>query len=160
MGPLPWGLRHAARPTIIPDYNLGVRIVSILLLLAGFTACNRGNQNKDAIRQGVLDHLSGRSLNLASMDVTISSVQFNGDKAEATVLFTPKGGNPSQGMTLHYQMQQKSGRWGVVGTQDSGHAGSVPPGAANPHEGVEGAPPVPGNPHGAMPSPNDLPPAK
>jgi hypothetical protein len=125
-----------------------VRIGSILLLLAGLTACNRGNQSKDAVRQGVLDHLSGRSLNLEAMDVDVTSVQFDGDKAEATVVFTPKGGKPSQGMTLHYQMQEKSGRWGVVGTQDSGHATSAAPGAPAPAS----------NPHGAMPSPSDLPP--
>jgi hypothetical protein len=60
-------------------------------------------------------------------------------------------------MTLHYQMQQKSGRWEVVGTQDSGHAASAAPGAPNPHG--EGSAPAPaGNPHGAMPSPSDLPP--
>ena len=87
------------------------------------------------------------------------AIQFNGDKADATVLFVPKGGNPSQGMTLHYQMRQRSGRWEVVNTQDSGHAASVAPGAANPHGGgAEG--PAPDNPHGAMPSPNDLPPTK
>jgi hypothetical protein len=134
-----------------------VRIGSVLLLLAGLAACNRGNQSKDAVRQGVLDHLSGRSLNLAAMDVDVTSVQFNGDKADATVVFTPKGGNPSQGMTLHYQMQEKSGRWGVVGTEDSGHAASAAPGAPNPHDGG-GAPAPAANPHGAMPSPSDLPP--
>jgi len=91
------------------------------------------------------------------MDVDISSVQFNGDKADATVLFTPKGAKPSQGMTLHYQMQQKSGRWEVVGTEDSGHSASVAPGVPDPH-GEGGAPPPVANPHGAMPSPNDLPP--
>jgi hypothetical protein len=88
-------------------------------------------------------------------------VQFNGDKADATVTFTPKGASPSQGMTLHYQMQEKSGRWQVVGTQDSGHGGAVSPGTANPHgENPHGnaEPPAGANPHGAMPSPEDLPP--
>jgi hypothetical protein len=143
------------------SYNQVVRIGSVLLLLALLTACNRGNQSKEAIRQGVLDHLAGRGLNIASMDIDIAAVQFNGDKADATVTFTPKGGSPSQGMTLRYQMQEKSGRWQVVGTQDSGHAGAVSPGAANPHgtnpPGNAG-PPDGANPHGAMPSPEDLPP--
>jgi hypothetical protein len=137
------------------SYNLIVRIGSVLLFLALLTACNRGNQNKEAIRQGVLDHLAGRGLNVAAMDIDIPAVQFNGDKADVTVTFTPKGANPAQGMTLRYQMQQKSGRWQVVGTQDSGHAGAASPGAANPH----GAnPPGAANPHGTMPSPEDLPP--
>ncbi len=96
---------------------------------------------------------------MASMDVEISAVQFNGDKADATVLFTPKGASPSQGMTLHYQMQQKSGKWAVVGVQDSGHGGASAGAETNPH-GSGGAVPLPDNPRGAMPSPNDLPPAK
>ena len=143
------------------SYNQVVRIGSVLLLLALLTGCNRGNQNKEAIRQGVLDHLAGRGLNIASMNIDIPAVQFNGDKADATVTFTPKGASPSQGMTLHYQMQEKSGRWQVVGTQDSGHAGAVSPGTANPHgENPHGnaEPPAGANPHGAMPSPEDLPP--
>ena len=138
-----------------------MRIGSVLLLLALLTGCNRGNQSKEAIRQGVLDHLAGRGLNIASMNIDIPAVQFNGDKADATVTFTPKGASPSQGMTLHYQMQEKSGRWQVVGTQDSGHGGAVSPGTANPHgENPHGnaEPPAGANPHGAMPSPEDLPP--
>ena len=141
-----------------------MRIAFVLLALC-FTACNRGTQGKDAVRQGVLDYLSGRSdLNLSSMDIDVSSVQFNGNKADATVTFSPKGGNPAQGMTMRYQLEQQGNRWAVVGRQDSGHAGSVAPGAANPH----GAGAIPGgeaNPHanggGAprLPSPDDLPPA-
>ena len=91
------------------------------------------------------------------MDMDLTSVQINGDKAEVTVTFKVKGANANQGMALRYQMQEKAGKWAVVGIQDSGHGGSTTPGTANPHAG--GAPPVPDNPHGAaMPSPEDLPP--
>ena len=132
-------------------------------------ACNRGGQGKDAVRQGVLDYLSGRKdLNIASMDVDVTAVQFNGSKADATVTFSPKGGNPAQGMTMRYQLEQQGSRWAVVGHQDSGHAasavppGAAPPGAPNPHgagaiPGAGGAPV--GGPGGVrMPSPEDLPP--
>lgn len=130
------------------------------LLLIG-AACSRGNQSKEAIRQGVLDHLKGSSLNLSAMDMDVTEVQFSGDNADATVTFKPKGMTVAQGMALHYRMQQKDGRWAVVGIQDSGHAGSVAQGAANPH-GAGGLPD--GDPHGGaaaiMPSPDDLPPTK
>lgn len=148
-----------------------MRIAFVLLALS-VAACNRGSQSNDAIRQGVLDYLSGRSdLNLASMDINVSSVQFNGSQADATVTFSPKGGNPNQGMTMRYQLEQKGSRWSVVGHQDSGHANSVAPGTPNPHGG--GAIPGGGaNPHAGigggggpspgggvhMPSPEDLPP--
>ncbi len=139
-------------------YNQFVRTGLVLALFLALTACNRGNQDTTAIRQGVLDHLSGRSLNVAAMDIDIPSVQFNGDKADVTVVFKPKGVTGTQGMTLRYQMQRAGGKWTVVGTQDSGHAATPAPGTPNPHGG-DGQPPSGGNPHGAMPSPEDLPPA-
>ena len=120
------------------------------MCLAG---CNRGVQDKDAVRQGVLDHLAQVQLNVASMNVEVTSVQFNGDQAQATVTFTPKGGSASQSMSMQYQMEKKGGRWSVVGRKDAGaspHGGSMPaaaPGGENPHGG------------GKMPSPEDLPPA-
>ena len=121
------------------------------------TACNRENSNQEAIRRGVLDHLAGSSVNLAAMDMDVTSVDSSGDQADVTVLFKPKGASAAQGMSLHYRMQQKDGRWAVVGIEDSGHGGSVQPGAEDPHGG--GALPVT-NPHGEMPAPEDLPPAK
>jgi hypothetical protein len=117
--------------------------------------CNRSNQNRDAIRQGVLDHLATASINVAAMDMDLTAVQFNGDKADVTVMFRPKGVSAAAGMALHYRMQEKDGRWAVVEIQDSGHSGATPPGVSNPHGG--GATPA-DNPRGAMPSPEDLPP--
>jgi hypothetical protein len=117
--------------------------------------CHRGLQDKDAVRQGVLDHLAQVQLNVASMNVEVTSVQFNGNQAEATVAFSPKGGNAAQGMTMRYQLELKSGRWVVMGRKDAGsspHGGGMP--SAMPPPGME-------NPHGGgkMPSPEDLPPA-
>jgi hypothetical protein len=148
-------------------YNRYVRIISVLLILLSVAACNRGGSNKDAVRQGVLDYLSGRrDLNITSMDVDVTSVQFNGNRADATVTFSPKGATGAQGMTMNYQLEQQGGRWTVVGKQDSAsHAGAAAQGAPNPHGG--GAlPGAEGNPHGGgggaggvrMPSPDDLPP--
>ena len=97
------------------------------------------------------------------MNVEVTSVQFNGNQAEATVSFTPKGGNAAQGMSMQYQLEQKDGRWVVVGRKDAGsspHGGAMPPaapGMENPHGG--GAPPHRVRRGGQMPSPEDLPPA-
>lgn len=128
-------------------------------------ACSRGGQSKDAVRQGVVDYLSGRKdLNIASMDIDVSAVQFNGNKADATVSFAPKGAPTAQGMTMHYQLEQQGSKWVVVGRQDSGHSGAVAPGAANPHgagalpEGHPTAPEGAGGGGSRMPSPEDLPP--
>ena len=142
-------------------YNRYVRIAFVLFALS-LAACNRGAQSKDAVRQGVVDYLSGRKdLNITSMDIDVSAVQFNGNKADATVTFAPKGVSAAQGMTMHYQLEEQGGKWSVVGRQDSGHAGAVAPGAANPH-GAGALPEGEANPHGGggvrMPSPEDLPP--
>ena len=142
-----------------------MRIISTFIFVLSLAGCSRGGgENKDAVRQGVLDYLSGRrDLNIASMDVAVTSVQFTGNKAEATVSFSPKGVNGSQGMTMHYQLEQQGSKWAVVGRQDSAaHAGAAPSGTANPH-GAGALPEPQGNPHAGgdtarMPSPEDLPP--
>jgi hypothetical protein len=140
-----------------------VRICAILVLIFSLAACNRGIQSNDAVRQGVIDHLSKAGLNVKGMDVTLSSVQFNGKQADATVAITPKGGNPAQGMSMKYHLEQQGSQWVVTGKQNSGASphgatapGAMPPGGANPHAGGAMAPSGGG---AAMPSPEDLPPA-
>ena len=137
----------------------------MILALAG---CNRGAQNKDAVRQGVLDYLSARTnLTVSSMNVEVKAVEYNGNQAVATVTFTPKGGNASQGMDMRYELEQQGTKWVVKGRKDSGQsphgavtapgapgmpgAGEMPGGAANPHGGM-----MPGG--AGMPSAADLPP--
>ena len=133
-----------------------MRITAVLLVLLTLAACNRG-ENKDAVRQGVINHLSKAGLNVAGMDVTIASVQFSGKEADATVSIAPKG-NAGQGMSMKYHLQQQSGEWVVVGKAggaDSGHGAATTAPAPSPHGGggdmTGGA--------GKMPSPEDLPPA-
>jgi hypothetical protein len=136
-------------------------------MIVCLTGCNRGIQSKDAVRQAIIDHLSKRNLNVSSMDVQVTEVQFNGKEADATVSFTPKG-SKGQGMSIQYHLEQQGNHWAVVGRRDAGapHGGTpAPPQGANPHGGAEGA--APGMPPaggagaagGAMPSPQDLPPA-
>jgi hypothetical protein len=109
-------------------------------------ACNRGTPNNDAVRQAVMDHLARAGLNVAGMEVIVKSVQMNGSQADAAVTVMAKGGNAAQGMQMTYRMEQKDGKWVVVGRPNSGqHGSTAAPPAANPHTG------------GSMPSPEDLP---
>ena len=140
-----------------------VRICAAVLLLFSLAACNRGLHNNDAVRQGVIDHLSKAGLNVKGMDITLSSVQFNGNQADATVSITPKGGSPAQGMSMNYHLEQQGSLWVVTGRKDAGgspHGGGAMPGAmppgANPHAGGAASPSGGAAP---MPSPEDLPPA-
>ena len=59
------------------------------MLLAG---CNRGIENKEAVRQAVLDHLANHAgLNVGSMQVDVVSVSFRQNEADATVSFRAMG---------------------------------------------------------------------
>jgi hypothetical protein len=143
-----------------------VRFTCVVVLFAALTACNRGNQSKEAVRQGVIDYLSGKTsslaLNMSAMDVQVTSVTFSGNEADASVSITPKG-TPGGGMSMNYHLQQDGAKWVVKGRKDAGGAphggGPVPagamPGGENPHGAM--APGATGG--GKMPSPDDLPPS-
>ena len=109
-----------------------------------------------------MDRLAQAGMNVAGMDVTVTSVQISGNQADAAVSISPKGGNAAQGMQIKYHLEQKDNKWMVVGRQDAGgHGGQAIPGAAipgmgEPHAG--GAISTPGA-GGKMPAPEDLPPA-
>jgi hypothetical protein len=135
-------------------------LVAAILALAG---CHGGNQDREAVHQGILDHLAEAGFSNQNMDVAVTSLQFNGDKADALVEITPKGASHGQGMQMRYSLQQKGSRWVVVGRADTGagHGGAIAPGAANPHGGgAMPAAPAAGGGGQRMPSPEDLPPAR
>ena len=118
------------------------------------------------MRQGVLDYLATKGMTPAAMDINVTDVKFNGDKADATVSFAAKGTGVGQ-MAIQYRMELKDSKWTVVGRQDASQhgGGMVPPrgapqgagtpGMANPHGGMMGTPGA----GGKMPAPEDLPPA-
>jgi len=131
--------------------------------MLSLAACNRGLESKEAVRQGVIDHLAARQFNMPALSVEVTSVRFDGTHADAVVSITPKGGPAGAGMTMPYKLERQGGKWVVLGGSGSPHpGGSVPPGAgmpgmANPHGGGM-APPAAGSP--GVPSPDDLPPAR
>ncbi|MEO8128728.1 MAG: hypothetical protein ABJF23_25350 [Bryobacteraceae bacterium] len=115
-----------------------------ILILAAFgviCACNKAPQTKDAVKQGVVEHLGkGAGLDLAAMDVEVTAVSFADNQAKATVSFRPKS-NPDQGMTMNYTLEPKGNKWVVLkkaGNSSSPHgdatvappapAGDLPPG--------------------------------
>jgi hypothetical protein len=149
-----------------------VRTAALVLLALSLAACNRGTRSNEAVRQGIIDHLANKAgLNVKGMDINVTSVDFKGSDADATVSITPKGGNPAQGMSMKYHLQQQGNQWVVTGRQDapgSPHGAGAMPGMENPHGGA-GAPPTeapkggmapPAGGGGKMPSPEDLPPVK
>jgi len=115
--------------------------VLVLLALAG---CGHDIRNESAVRQGVLDYLSSRAgLNVASMDVSVTSVVFRRDEADATVSVSPKGSGGAGAMTMRYLLERKGDRWVYKGHANSGQ---------NPHGGGMLTPHGTGaSPSGALP---------
>jgi hypothetical protein len=112
----------------------------LLALLGILCACNKAPQTKEAVKQGVIEHLGkGAGLDLASMEVDVTAVSFSGDQARATVNFRPKS-NPDQGMQMNYTLESKGNKWTVLkkaGSSSSPHgdanvapapSGDLPPG--------------------------------
>ena len=80
------------------------------------------------MRQGVLDYLATKGMTAAAMDINVTAVKFNGDKADATVSFAAKGTGAGQ-MAIQYHLEQKDNKWVVVGRTDANQhgAGAAPP---------------------------------
>jgi len=119
----------------------------VTLLTCALAACNRASESKEAIRESVINHVSGK-VNVGSMDVDVTSISFKGNEADATVTFRPKGAGPGAGLQMQYTLEQKAGKWVV---RDKAQAGGSPHGAINP--GGE-----PANPHGGSDATGQMPP--
>lgn len=121
-----------------------MKYLAILLALLALPGCNRGMESKEAVRQAIIDHLSKRSdLNIGSMNVEVTSVNFRPNEAVALVAFSPRGAAEGQGMSMRYTLERKGSHWVVKGRADSGqnpHGGTAPPAADLP----AGHPPVGG----------------
>jgi hypothetical protein len=128
-------------------YNADVtpKLVIPLLLGIAVVACNRAPESKEAVREGIVDHLNKNTgLDLKAMDVDVRDVTFKGNQATASVAFRPKA-TPDAGMTMNYTLERQGQKWVVQQKAGSGgHAGAMGPGpdAVTP----------------AKPNPGDLPP--
>jgi hypothetical protein len=122
-------------------------LVTLALALCALSGCNRASQSKEAIREGVIDYVSGK-VNVGAMDVEVISIDFKGAEADATVAFKAKGSNAASGLQMRYTLEQKSGKWVV---KDKAQAGGAPHGAgmgagASPHGGAGSGELPPGHP--------------
>ena len=101
-------------------------IVCILLAVVSLGGCRKNIQTDDAVRQGILSYLSqNKNLSLNAMDIEVKQVTFRGQEADAVVVFKPKGGDPSSGMSMHYTLERQNGGWVVKKKADSGAHGAT-----------------------------------
>jgi hypothetical protein len=101
---------------------------SLILWLAA-AGCAPRISNEDAVKKAIMDYLATRpGLNLSQMDVTITKVNVDGNRADADVSFKVKDGGPLTGMQMHYSLVREGDRWKVQ-SGPGGHPGSgSPPG--------------------------------
>jgi len=103
--------------------------------------CRSKAANKDAIRDGVVKHISEmKGLNVNNMNITVTKTTINGDKAQADVDIRAKNSDPSApGMEMTYDLEKQGDQWVVTKGQASGGAqhfnpndlpkqGTMPPG--------------------------------
>ncbi len=118
------------------------RAFTVALTLLLFVACSSKANSDDAIRKAILDHLSSRpGLDMSKMDVDVSKVTVNGDKASVDVVFKVKGGAANQTMGMTYDMVRSHGAWKVQGTP-TGHGADGGAGAAGASPHGAGGPPT------------------
>src|SRR6202795_2224753 len=113
-------------------------VTAILLFAAFFTigGCKQQPNDKDAIRAGILQHLTVvGTLNISAMEMDIRSVSINGNQAHAEVEFRPKtGAAPGAGMQVAYNLEKRDGSWVVLKTQAAGGMIQHPDPNQNPHQ--------------------------
>lgn len=110
--------------------KLGILALAALVLLSG---CKRDIQNEPAVKAGILKYLATRT-NLNEMDVSVTSISFRQNEADATVHFQAKGNSSAgAGLDMKYILEEKGNEWAVKGRSG----------------GMDHASQMTGNPHGA-----------
>lgn len=119
-------------PILTARYNRDVKVgtCALAVCIALLCGCKKDIQNTDAVKQGVLNYLSKRG-DLMSMDVSVNSVSFRSNEADASVHFQAKGNtSAAAGMSMNYVLERKGNEWVVKGRSGSGAPHGLPSGAA------------------------------
>lgn len=131
-----------------------MKVLLIILSAVALSSCNRASENKEAIRQGVVEYIASRA-NVGAMDVEVNAIAFKGNEADASVTFRAKGSKAGSGMQMNYTLENKSGKWVVKNKTEAGggHGAGAMPCGADPHGGSGSMMDDPGGaaPGGAMP---------
>ena len=123
----------------------------LLMALFSFSACKKPQNENDAIRVAIMQHLSGlKTLNLDAMEMNLRNVTINGGQAHAEVEFRPKtGAPPGAGMQVSYNLEKRDGAWLVLKSQAAGGMIQHPDPGQNPNA-------TPGVHPGGLPNFNDI----
>jgi hypothetical protein len=121
-----------------------VRFLATAALLLTLAGCAKNIQTKEAVKEAIMSYLAARQdktgIVMSAMNVEVLNMNFQSDKAQATVAFNLKTGEG--GMQLGYDLEREGNKWVVKGVSSlGGHEGTPAPAQALP----------PGHPGGAAP---------
>ena len=94
--------------------------LGLAIALFSLCACKKQTNDSDAIRAGILQHLTSiGTLNMSAMDMDVRSVAVTGSQAHAEVEFRVKtaGAPASDGMQVDYDLEKRGDAWVVLKTQ-------------------------------------------
>jgi len=96
--------------------------LGLAITLLGLSACKKQASDNDAIRAGILQHLTSiGTLNMSAMDMDMRSVAVTGNQAHAEVEFRAKNsGPPGGGMQVAYDLEKRGNAWVVLKSQPLG----------------------------------------
>ena len=94
--------------------------VALAALVLG--GCARNIDNQEAAQKAVDEYFSGKP-ELRTMSARVQNVIFRGAEADATVMVTGKGADPSTAIPIPYVLERKSSGWLVKGPSKSAMAG-------------------------------------
>lgn len=119
-----------------------------LIFAAGCTRPSQANDKAD-VDKAIQQYIAAKpGLAGSGMSVEVKQVNFQGDKAEADVLFRAKS-NPDASMVMRYALKRTGPRrWAVEGGKSAGVAQPHPPmgGSGMPPQGMPGGEAAPAHP--------------
>ena len=130
-------------------YNRYVKLtllVCSMLAVVCLSGCRKNLQTDDAVKQGIMAYLTqNKNLSLNMMDIEVKQVTFRDNEADAVVLFKPKGGDASSGMSMRYTLERQNGNWVVKKKNDSSPHGAAAAKALSDAQAAQqgAAPPAP-----------------
>lgn len=97
---------------MIPRTLTGLMVALLLCTVA----CKSDTDYKEAIRTGVVKHLSSKQgLNVPNMEITVTQLSVNGNQATAQVEIRAKGAeNSANTMNLSYNLEKRGNEWAVI----------------------------------------------
>ena len=133
-------------------YNRGVKWLAVAFAALVLSGCGGNIDNQEAAQKAVDEYFTGKP-ELRTMAARVQNVIFRGNEADANVMVTGKGQDPSTAIPIPYVLEKKSGRWvvkGVAKNAMAGHAsqngGQMPPGHPGAGAAGDGQPLPPGHP--------------